>query len=286
METKRLILKTIKLSDLDNLVTLRGDPDVMKYVGDGAVHTEEQVRRFLKMAIPYQEKHGIGFCMVFKKESGNFIGQAGLFHIGYYDIQLEIEIAYRLHKQLWCKDYATELTKALIQWGFQHLSINKLIAATEPENAVSQKVLKKAGLDYTSKTKWYGSRALFGYVIYKADSVELVLYDSQWPKMAKVKIKKLGEILPTNHIIDIQHVGSTAIPSMLAKSIIDIQIVVDSLTAIKQTAINVLNACDYVYWAEDPDPVILKATQQCIILMFIMDAFNFYAKISCLHKSI
>jgi RimJ/RimL family protein N-acetyltransferase len=227
LETKRLILKTTELSDFDNLLVLRSDPDVMKYIGDGTTHTEEQVKRFLSLAIPYQEKHGIGFCMVFEKESGNFIGQAGLFHIGYDDTQPEIEIAYRLHKKFWGKGYATELAKALIHWGFQHLPVNKLIAAVDPDNTASQKVLKKAGLDYTGKIKWYDGRELFGYAIYKADAVELVSYDTQWPKMAELEITKLREILPSNHIIDIQHVGSTAIPGMLAKPIIDIQIAVN-----------------------------------------------------------
>ncbi len=51
----------------------------------------------------------------------------------------------------------------------------------------------------------------------KNDSIELVPYDPQWQKMAALEIKALREILPTHHIIDIQHVGSTAIPRMLAK---------------------------------------------------------------------
>ena len=153
LETKRLILKKTELSDFDRLMALRSDPDVMKYLGDGTVHTEDQVRKFLSMAIPYQEKHGIGFCTVFEKESGDFIGQAGLFHIGYHDEQPDIEIAYRLHKKFWEKGYATELTKALIQWGFQNLTVDKLIAATDPENSASQNVLKKAGLDYKGKVE-------------------------------------------------------------------------------------------------------------------------------------
>jgi len=171
LETERLILKTTELSDLDNLVALRSDPDVMKYIGDGATHTEEQVKSFfLSIAIPYQEKHGIGFFSVFEKESGNFIGQAGLFHVGYDDVQPDIEIAYRLHKKYWGKGYATELVKALIQWGFQNLSVDKLIAGTEPENIASQNVLKKAGLNYKGKVKWHTGRELFLYEIYKQNA--------------------------------------------------------------------------------------------------------------------
>ncbi len=124
LETKRLILKPTELSDFDNLFALRSDPEVMKYIGDSDPHTAAQIKRFLRIALPYQKKHGIGFCSVFEKESGNFIGQAGLFHIGYDDTQPDIETAYRLHKKFWGKGYATELAKALIQWGFQHLSIN------------------------------------------------------------------------------------------------------------------------------------------------------------------
>lgn len=253
LETKRLILKTTELSDFDNLVALRSEPDVMKYIGDGTVHSKEQVQKFLEMAIPYQKKHGIGFCSVVEKKSGIFIGQAGLFHLGYYDEQPDIEIAYRLHKKYWGNGYATELAKALIQWGFRHLSIDKLIAVAHPENIASQKVLTKAGLDYTDKIQWHDGREVLRYTIYKNDCIELVPYDKQWPFMAKLEIKILYDVLPKNHILDIQHVGSTAIPGLSAKPIIDIQIAVDSLDAIKQQAIKLLKTIDYEFWYDNPD---------------------------------
>lgn len=254
LETKRLILKTAELSDLDLLVALRSDFEVMENTGYGGTQTKEEVKEYLDFAIPYQEKHGMGFCLVFEKESGNFVGEAGLFHLLFDDAQPEIELGYHLHKKFWGKGYGTELAKALIQWGFEHLSVNKLISTTYPDNITSQKVLQKAGFDCMSKKQLPDGEELFWYEIYKNDSIELMPYDSQWPKMAVLEIKKLREILPPHHIMDIQHVGSTAIPGMLAKPIIDIQIIVDSLTAIKQTAIDVLKVYDYVYWAEDPDP--------------------------------
>lgn len=253
LETARLILKTPELSDYDHLLALRSDPDVMKYIGDGSTHTATQVRDFLQGAIEYQKKHGIGFCCVFEKESREFIGQAGLFHLGYCDEQPEIEIAYRLHKKFWGKGYATELVKALIRWGFDNLPVNKLIAATHPENTASQNVLKKSGLDFREKRLWHNGSEVFWYEIYKNDAVELVAYDAQWPIMAKLEITKLYEILPNEHIIDIQHVGSTAIPGMLAKPVVDIQIAVDSLMAVKQIAIARLSTEGYVYWDENPD---------------------------------
>lgn len=179
LKTRRLILKLLDLSDLENLVALRSDPDVMKYIGDGSIQTEEKVKDFLlKVLIPYQEKHGTGFFAVFEKISGHFIGQAGLFHMGFYDKQPDIELAYRLHKQYWGKGYATELAKALIHWGFEHLNLDKIVAGAEPENIASQKVLIKAGFDCKGLQKWGNDREMLYYEIYKkATSHEYKYYD-------------------------------------------------------------------------------------------------------------
>ncbi len=253
LETKRLILKPTKLADLNNLIVLRSDPDVMKFVGEGKIQNKEEVKRFLKIAIDNQKKYGYGFCSVFEKDSGDFIGQAGLFHLGFNDEQPEIEIAYRLHKQYWGKGYATELVIALIQWGFEHLPNKRLIALVDTENLRSRKVLEKAGMRYTGKVI-YSDKEMPCYEIYKNDAIELSAYNTQWPKMAKSEIKKLRQLFHKQNIIDIQHVGSTAIPGIPAKPIIDIQIAVASLEKIKPMAIEQLKTLGYVYWDANPDP--------------------------------
>ena len=148
LETQRLILKTPELSDLDDLIALRTDPDVMQYINDGSIQTIEQVHEHLINFAPYFEKHGLGFFLAFEKETGRFIGQAGLFHVNFNDSQPDIEVAYRLHKKFWGKGYATELASALIQWGFKHLSIEKIIAFVHPENGSSRRVMEKSGMRY------------------------------------------------------------------------------------------------------------------------------------------
>ncbi len=44
-------------------------------------------------------KRLLGFCLVFEKESGSFVGEAGLFHLLFDDAQPEIELGYHLHKK-------------------------------------------------------------------------------------------------------------------------------------------------------------------------------------------
>lgn len=184
LETKRLILRAPELSDLDKLVTLRSDFEVMKYTGEGGAQTKEQVQDYLNFAMSYQKKHGMGFCLVFEKESSRFVGEAGLFHLLFDDTQPEIEVSYHLHKKFWGKGYATELTKALVQWGFQHLLINKLVAATYPNQTASQKVLQKSGFDFRGKKQTSDGMELFWYEIYKSDGVETIHLQLRRPTAA------------------------------------------------------------------------------------------------------
>ena len=150
LETDRLILKHTSISDFDDILKLRSDPIVQKYTTQPPA-TEQDVKRFLDIVIPYQKKHGHGMASVFEKASGQFIGQAGIFHIGHYDLQPEIEIGYRFHVRFWGKGYATEVTKALILWGFENIDIETIVAFTETDNKASRHVLDKSGFHHIGR---------------------------------------------------------------------------------------------------------------------------------------
>lgn len=60
----------------------------------------------------------------------------------------------------------------------------------------------------------------------KRGTVQLEPHDKQWEKVAVQTIEKLNSILGDD-AIDIQHIGSTAIPAIKAKPIIDIVVGVD-----------------------------------------------------------
>ncbi|MEM7112693.1 MAG: GrpB family protein [Chloroflexota bacterium] len=64
----------------------------------------------------------------------------------------------------------------------------------------------------------------------EAGVVKLVPYDVGWQRLF-MEEKVLLETAVNQHILTIQHVGSTAIPGMVAKPIIDIGIAVDNYEA-------------------------------------------------------
>ena len=82
------------------------------------------------------------------------------------------------------------------------------------------------------------------------DIIELVAPDPTWPRQfvaeAEARQKALQPLEPR-----IEHFGSTAVPQLSAKPIIDIFIILDDLPA-WPTLIQPLAGLGYVYWAENP----------------------------------
>lgn len=141
LKPKRLTLRFTEPSHFDDILQLRSDPEVQRFTTQEPQNRQD-IERFMKMILPYQDKYGHGMASVFLNASGEFIGQAGIFHIGHYDLQPEIEIGYRFHKKHWGKGYATEVVTALVEWGFEHLNIDTIVSFVEPENIASKKVLE------------------------------------------------------------------------------------------------------------------------------------------------
>jgi [ribosomal protein S5]-alanine N-acetyltransferase len=166
LESKNLMIKTPESADFNNLYALQTDPAVMKYIGQG-VRTEAEIKLGLDKAITHFQKHGFSLGSVFAKESGQFIGRAGLIYVAYNDTQPDIEIGYALHQFAWNKGYGIELAKALIDWGFAFLPINKLVADTHPNNERSRRVLEKAGMNYIGIGTYENNEAAW-YSIHKS----------------------------------------------------------------------------------------------------------------------
>ena len=83
----------------------------------------------------------------------------------------------------------------------------------------------------------------------KRGTVRLVVHQDEWINEAENTIKELKSLLGDT-AIDIQHIGSTAIPLVHAKPIIDIVIGVQELNDI-QSYIGVLQKKGFVFRGED-----------------------------------
>ncbi len=84
------------------------------------------------------------------------------------------------------------------------------------------------------------------------DEVEIVDYDPRWLVLFDQEAERLRAVLDPSLISGLEHFGSTAIPGLSAKPIIDILIAVRSLTDAQASFVEALRNLDYVHWAENP----------------------------------
>jgi GrpB-like predicted nucleotidyltransferase (UPF0157 family) len=82
--------------------------------------------------------------------------------------------------------------------------------------------------------------------------VELKQYNPEWPELFEEEKRFLLEKIGSCLVGSVEHIGSTAVPDMQAKPIIDIMFGVESLDASKG-AIDILQRNGYCYYPYRPD---------------------------------
>lgn len=80
------------------------------------------------------------------------------------------------------------------------------------------------------------------------DEVRVVPYDPRWPEAFEAERRFLSQRFPPDLIKRIEHFGSTAVPGLSAKPIIDLLIAVSSLDRAKLEIVPVLENLGYDYF--------------------------------------
>lgn len=131
------------------------DPEVMHF-GDG-VQSAAWVHQWLQRRLEdYRQEPGLGVWAVVEKSSGEVMGYCGLFFFPDVCGQPEIEIGYRLARSHWGRGYATEAARAVRDYAFQTLGVQRLIALVDPENTASIRVAEKLGMVYEKDVMFPG----------------------------------------------------------------------------------------------------------------------------------
>src|SRR5690606_32644297 len=87
-----------------------------------------------------------------------------------------------------------------------------------------------------------------------SEPVELSEYDPEWPALFAAEADALHAILPPESTGRIEHIGSTAVPGLAAKPIIDILIETPSLQRVQEEIAPILTARGYeFFWRPGPD---------------------------------
>ena len=87
------------------------------------------------------------------------------------------------------------------------------------------------------------------------EEISIAPYDPSWPHLYEREAAFLQRILPKSIVIKIEHFGSTAVPGLAAKPVIDMLVEVRSLAETQELIVPILEAAGYDYfWRTDVSP--------------------------------
>lgn len=145
LETDRLSLIEIKQAHLKDLFALFGDSAVTRYYNVKTLLYEEDGQPLLDwFHRRYRDRQGIRWGIALKRKPG-IIGTIGVNH---YLPNHRANIGYDLQSRYWNRGYTTEAVRAIVDFAFNILSVNRVEAEVIDGNIFSQKVLLKAGFTH------------------------------------------------------------------------------------------------------------------------------------------
>jgi [ribosomal protein S5]-alanine N-acetyltransferase len=143
--TPRLVLRELDADDGPAIQRYAGDIEVVRHL-DWGPNTPEDTDGFLATAAAAREavpRTAYHLAIVLKTAS-RLIGGC----------RIEIrspahgsgDLGYVLARHVWGQGYATEATRALLEFGFERLALRRIWATCDVENHASARVLEKIGM--------------------------------------------------------------------------------------------------------------------------------------------
>ncbi|MFJ8434674.1 GNAT family N-acetyltransferase [Kitasatospora sp. NPDC094019] len=144
LHTDRLLIRRWREADLATWAEMNVDPEVRQHLGEPLTRerSDESVARFEADI----DRRGYGWLAVEVRETGEFIGFAGLDDVDEEVPFTGVEIGWRLARSAWGRGYATEAARAVLAFGFDTLGLPEILAVTTATNVRSQAVMTRLGM--------------------------------------------------------------------------------------------------------------------------------------------
>ena len=142
LETDRLTLRMLRESDFSAYAEMCGDPEGMRYIGDGEPLSRPLAWRNLAMMIGHWSLRGYGMWAATERASGALVGRIGFWNPEGWP---GFELGWMLRRPFWGRGYATEGATAALRFAFAELREPQVISLIHAENAASIRVALRLG---------------------------------------------------------------------------------------------------------------------------------------------
>lgn len=148
LETERLLFRDHEPDDLEPFCGMEADPEVRRFVG-GAPRSRERAEAKFRQVYLQPVPDRLALWATVYKPQGQYIGYCGVYP--HFDetgsgIPGEGVLAFYLARPYWGRGLATEAGQAFLHFGFEQLSLSRIIATVHSGHDASVRVLAKLGL--------------------------------------------------------------------------------------------------------------------------------------------
>ncbi|WP_127571772.1 GNAT family N-acetyltransferase [Georgenia faecalis] len=143
LHTSRLHLRPFTGADADHLARLHTDAEVMRYWDSPRWTDHARAERFLAVCQRLAEEGSGARVAIDRASDGAFVGWCSV--TGWNPEFRSASLGYCLDSSRWGHGYATEAARALLQWAFAALDLNRVQAEADTRNRASARVLEKLG---------------------------------------------------------------------------------------------------------------------------------------------
>lgn len=143
LHTDRLRLRPFTEADGDDLYALQSDAEVLRYWDSPPWTERSSVERFLADNRRMVDEGTGARLAVDRASDGAFVGWS-TFNSWNADFR-SASFGYCFTRESWGHGYATESSRAVLEWAFATLDLNRVQAETDTRNTASARVLEKLG---------------------------------------------------------------------------------------------------------------------------------------------
>lgn len=164
LETKRLVLRKLKQDDFSDVCDMLQDLSVM-YAWE-KVFTDEEVKIWLKHMQARYELDGFAYYLAINKKTKEVIGQVGLLK-EVIDARDYVGLGYMLKRRYWGQGYAKEACNGCLQYAFEILKADAVIAEIRPSNTRSLRVAQSLGMSISFTFDKIYNEKVFPHLVYE-----------------------------------------------------------------------------------------------------------------------
>ncbi len=144
LSTERLLLRRMTMKDAQDVFEYSRDPEVARHVLWSAQKHISEAKDYIRyMTKRYRDDLPSSWGII-DKASGRLVGTIG--YMAFSEENASVEVGYSLAHWLWGKGLMTEALRAVIDYTFDAMDVNRIEAQHEIDNPSSGRVMEKCGM--------------------------------------------------------------------------------------------------------------------------------------------